>query len=132
LVNLCCKAKGADGLSRETFNASRQDTVNVEVTADWVESAGTLLRTSTSKTVSGTVKRRLSNYILGTMLFAGTRYLVGHCREVGLTTARQRSNHRATVASRKQIALPNLDKGLFLGITVRITRDFGKVRRRSL
>ena len=132
LVNLCCKAKGADGLSRETFNASRRDTVNVEVTADWVESAGTLLRTNTSKTLSGTVKRRLSNYLLGTMLFAGTRYLVGHCREVGLTTARQRSNHRATVASRKQIALPNLDKGLFLGITVRITRDFGKVRRRSL
>jgi hypothetical protein len=36
------------------------------------------------------------------------------------------------VASRKGIALPNLDKGLFLGINVRIQRDFGKVRRSSL
>ena len=132
LVNLCCKAKGADGFSRETLDASRRDTVDVEVTADWVESAGTLLRTNTSKTLSGTVKRRLSNYLLGTMLFAGTRYLVGHRREVGLTTARRRSNHRATVASRKRIALPNSDKGLFLGITVRIQRDFGKVGSSSL
>jgi len=73
LVNLCCKAKCADGLSRETLNASRRDTVNVEVTADRVESAGTLLRASTSKTVWGTVRRRLNSYILGTVLFAGAR-----------------------------------------------------------
>jgi hypothetical protein len=132
LVNLRCKAKCADGLSRETLNASRRDTVNVEVTADWVESAGTLLRASTSKTVWGTVRRRLNSYLLGTVLFAGARYLVGHRREVGLATPRRRSNHRATVASRKRIALPNLDKGLFLGINVRIRRDFGKVGRSSL
>jgi len=110
LVNLRRKAKCADGLSRETLDASRRDTVNVEVTADWVESAGTLLRASTSKTVLGTVRRRLNSYILGIVLFAGARYLVGHRREVGLAKARQRSNHRATVASRKRIALPNLDK----------------------
>jgi hypothetical protein len=36
------------------------------------------------------------------------------------------------VASRKQIALPNLDKGLILGINVRIRRHFGKVGRSSL
>jgi len=102
LVNLCCKAKGADGFSRETLDASRRDTVDVEVTADWVESAGTLLKASTSKTVLGTVRRRLSSYLLGTvLLLAGARYLVGHRREVGLATARQCSNHRATVASRK-------------------------------
>ena len=132
LVNVDRKAKCADGLSRETLNASRRDTVDVKVTADWVESAGTLLRASTSKTVLGTVRRRLNSYLLGTVLFAGARYLVGHRREVGLATARRRSNHRATVASRKRIALPNLDKGLFLGIHVRIRRDFGKVGRSSL
>jgi hypothetical protein len=119
LVNLHCKAKCAD-------------TVNVDVTADRVVSAGTLLRASTSKTVSGTMRRRLNSSLLGTVLFAGARYLVGHCREVGLATAWQRSNHWATVASRKRIALPNLDKGLFLGINVRIRRDFGKVGRSSL
>jgi len=133
LVNLCCKAKGADGFSRETLDASRRDTVDVEVTADWVESAGTLLKASTSKTVSGTVRRRLSSYLLDTvLLLAGARYHVGHRREVGLATARRRSNHRATVASRKRITLPNLDKGLFLGLTVRIQRDFGKVGSSSL
>jgi hypothetical protein len=46
LVNLCRKAKGAD-------DASRRDTVDVEVTADWVESAGTLLKASTSRGYQG-------------------------------------------------------------------------------
>jgi hypothetical protein len=72
-VNLRCKAKGADQFSRETLNASRQDTVDVEVTAERVESAGTLLRASTSKTVLGTKRRRLSSYRLGTVLLAGAR-----------------------------------------------------------
>jgi hypothetical protein len=73
LVNLRCKAKCADGLSRETLNTSRRDTVNVEVTADRVESAGTLLRASTSKTVWGTVRGHLNSYLLVTVLFAGAR-----------------------------------------------------------
>jgi len=68
LVNLRRKAKCADGLSRETLNASRRDTVNVEVTADRVESAGTLLRASMSKTVWETVRRRLNSYLLGTVI----------------------------------------------------------------
>jgi hypothetical protein len=49
MTNLCCKAKCADGLSRETLNASNRDTVDVEVTADRVESAGTLLRASKTR-----------------------------------------------------------------------------------
>ena len=90
LVNLRCKAKGADGFSRETLDASRRDTVDAEVTADWVESAGTLLKASTSKTASGTVRRRLSSYLLGTvLLIAGARYLVGHHRGTGNGSATQ-------------------------------------------
>jgi len=115
LVNLCRKAKCADGLSRETLNASRQDTVNVKVTADWVESAGTLLRATTSKTVSGTVRRRLNSYLLGTVLSAGARYLVGHRRKVGLATARRHSNHRATVLRGSKSRFPTWIKGSSLG-----------------